>query len=106
MADLFNKLSGEEVMLLAFIVTGGVIALTAILGGIWYNHRKVEMEASLKAELIKQNRSADEIERILKASSGETVTFQSKEERRQELVLQWNEEGKSPEEIEKLLKLL
>ncbi len=60
------------------------IPIAAILGGVlygivstlavnWRKAREAEVEASLKAELIKQGRSAEEIERVLRASARTTA---------------------------------
>ena len=49
-----------------------VSSLSTIAGIIakqWRKTREVQIEAHLKAELIKQNRSAEEIERILQVTS-------------------------------------
>jgi hypothetical protein len=55
-------------MVIVAIVCG---ALTTVIGTVakeWRKAREAEMEASLKVELIKQGRSPEEIERVLRVS--------------------------------------
>lgn len=46
---------------------GGAIAVTAIIAYHFRKAREREMDVRLKAQLVEQGRSADEIERILSA---------------------------------------
>jgi hypothetical protein len=58
------------------------------------------MEAGLKQEMLRQGKSAEEIERVLRASfCPETTEF------KHELMIKAVNEGKSPEEIDRLLKV-
>lgn len=44
-----------------------LVAVAEIVAKAWRKARVAELDASLKAEMIRQGRSAEEIERILKA---------------------------------------
>jgi hypothetical protein len=48
---------------------GGIIAVVSIVGEYLRKSHQVSQETALKRDLIAQGRSADEIERILQASS-------------------------------------
>jgi hypothetical protein len=67
-----QPLSGHDltgIVMFAGLFLGA--ALTAIVYCVvtaWLEFRRLRLEASLKMELIKQGRSAEEIERIIKAS--------------------------------------
>ena len=50
------------------IVCGCLVAVVATVAKQWRKSREAELEAALKADLIKQGRSAEEIEKILRAS--------------------------------------
>jgi hypothetical protein len=56
-----------------FLTIGAVcLAVAAVADTVaksWRKARVAELDASLKAEMIKQGRSSDEIERILRAGS-------------------------------------
>jgi hypothetical protein len=57
-------------MVIIAIVCSTLGAAIATIAKEWRKAREAELEASLKAELISQGRSPEEIERVLKASSG------------------------------------
>jgi hypothetical protein len=57
------------------VIFGAITLITVVpsLAYYWYKARKAEIEAALKHEMIQRGLSADDIERILKAtSSGKT----------------------------------
>jgi hypothetical protein len=100
MSDVLSQLGRDQ---LTAILCLGIVALVAIVGivaGVWCHWRKAELEASLKAELIKQGRSVEEIERVLKA------TCRTDEDRdlQQKVIKMALKEGKSTEEIDRLLR--
>jgi hypothetical protein len=53
-----------------FVILGAVLltGLIVFLSVQWRLHRRTELEASLKQDMINRGMSADEIERVLKAS--------------------------------------
>lgn len=69
-------------------VTGGIlIAIIAILSGVWSRARRaesrarqVEAELALKQEMIERGMSADEIERVLKAGQAGASSRANKDE--------------------------
>jgi hypothetical protein len=50
------------------ILCGAIIAIVAIISSQWRKHRQTEMEISLKHDMLNRNFSAEEIERVVKAS--------------------------------------
>lgn len=75
----------------AFGIIGGVVALTAIIAGCWYGIRETEIKArqketqarlkeaelALKQDMLSRGMSAEEIERVLRVSSGTPGSAQS-----------------------------
>ena len=50
-------------------VAGGTGSIATTVAKQWRKAREAEIEANLEAEMVRQGRSAEEIERILRASS-------------------------------------
>ncbi len=100
MSEFLSRLNGGELIGLCFFVIAGVIAIVSVVAGVWYHWRKTEIEASLKAEMIKQGRSAEEIERILRATSKSDEDNDLKKK----VIKAALKEGKSSEEIDRLLR--
>jgi hypothetical protein len=69
MTDWLQSLGHEIVPVLA-IVGGLLIAAIGIFVGSWRKVRQAEMDAALKQDMLNRGMSAEEIERVLKASSG------------------------------------
>ncbi len=69
--DFFDwvTLSPYSIPIIA-IVCGTASASIMVCMKQWRKTRIAEMEATLKLEMIKQGRSADEIERVLRARAG------------------------------------
>ena len=55
-------------MIIVGIVFGSLATIVGVLAKEWRRWREAELEASLKAELIKQGRSPEEIEKVLRAT--------------------------------------
>jgi|SRR5215471_5723880 len=100
MSELMSKLDGGEIIPIFMFAVMGVVAIVATIAGVWYHWRKSEIEASLKAEMVKQGRSAEEIERILKA----TGRTDKDSELKQKVIKAALKEGKSSEEIDRILR--
>jgi hypothetical protein len=59
---------GEAVIPVIAIVGGILVAIVAIGCGTWHKNRKAEMEIALKQEMLNRGMSAEEIERVIRAS--------------------------------------
>ncbi len=59
---------------IAAILGGAIYAIVSVVAVQWRKAREADVEASLKAELIKQGRSAEEIERVIRASARTTTS--------------------------------
>jgi hypothetical protein len=110
---LFVK-SPETLVAFTFIVCAAVVALTAIVAHQWRSVRLSEVEASLKQDMLNRGLSADEIERVLRASAKPTNSrppwlSDSKgvvSDNEYYLVEKLLEEGKSAKEIARIIKVL
>lgn len=71
--SILEKPSDNLIMLL---MMGGLVlvAVIALIGGIWHSFRKTEIEGCLKRDMIERGMSADEIERVLAAKMGPPKT--------------------------------
>ena len=70
MGDLFSRMSGDEVLVIVVVVIVFSFLLIVSIAGIWRAHRRTEIEASLKQDMLDRGMSADEIEKVLKATKG------------------------------------
>jgi hypothetical protein len=68
---------GDQIIPLVAIVSGILCAIVLCFVRQWGKVRITEMEMALKADMIRQGRSADEIERILKMSNGSAKPYQN-----------------------------
>jgi hypothetical protein len=73
MDALVSKLSGDELLSLVLgttgILTGLLIAVTAIVVTSWRRARQLEAESALKQDMLQRGMSAEDIERVIRASS-------------------------------------
>jgi hypothetical protein len=73
MDSLLSRLHGDEVFVLAVILTGSVVALvitvTAILATNWRRVRQLDIEGSLKQDMLQRGMAAEDIERVIRATS-------------------------------------
>lgn len=68
---------GEEVGV-AFFVVGGLVFTISILAHHWRKHREAAYNARLKQLMIERGMSADEILRVVEATSGDAGTAKRK----------------------------
>lgn len=77
MSDLLSRHSGGELLGLISVVvgclTGAIIAVTAIITGNWSATRRAELETGLKQQLVSRGMSAEEIAKVVKATSAESA---------------------------------
>jgi hypothetical protein len=68
-----QPLSGHDLMGIVMFITlfggGALVGIVAIIVHTWKELRKFRLETMLKRDMIQQGRSADEIERIIKATA-------------------------------------
>jgi hypothetical protein len=68
MGEFFNRLSGSEIIWVLAIIGATLYYITHIIAKQWRFVRQTEIEASLKAELIRQGKSLDEVAQVLRLS--------------------------------------
>jgi hypothetical protein len=73
MESFLSRLHGDEVFVLAIVVVGSlvglIIALTAVLASNWRRVRQLDVEGALKQDMLQRGLSAEDIERVIRASS-------------------------------------
>jgi hypothetical protein len=68
MGDFITQVGFGPFIALVAVVGGLLIPLVVIVGGLMYKHRKLQVEAALKQQMIERGMSADEIKEVLGAS--------------------------------------
>jgi hypothetical protein len=78
MSDLLSRMNGGELIGFFAVVGGLLFVATAAIAGIWagvrhaeFRARQLEAEIALKQDMISRGMSADDIERVLTASSAD-----------------------------------
>ncbi len=97
----------EYLIPIAAIVCGCVVALVAILSGMWRGVRRAEVEATLKQDMLNRGMSVDQIERVIRASAYNEEKSAPPEpitDNEYYLVEKLVEEGKTSEDIERIIK--
>jgi hypothetical protein len=73
MDNLLSKLHGDEVFVLIVVLSAGVvglvIAVTAIVMTNWRRVRQLDVEGSLKQDMLQRGMGAEDIERVIRATS-------------------------------------
>ena len=100
MSDIASHLDKDAIIVLIVFASMGTVAIVGIIAGAWYYWRKHELETTLKAELIKQGRSVEEIERVLRASGKTDKDYELKEK----VLKAALKEGKTADEIDRMLR--
>ena len=84
MLEWLSRLRVEELIPLAGMTFTLLVVMIVTIGVVWtkvrlaqFQDRQAEMEAALKQDMINRGMTADEIERVLKASHGGAVSKQS-----------------------------
>ena len=71
MEALLSRLASEDVTAIVFLALAFLAGMIVWLTLQWRLHRRTEIEAALKQEMLNRGMSAEEIERVLRASSGQ-----------------------------------
>jgi hypothetical protein len=67
MDNLLSRLASEDVVAIVFFVLAFLAGMIVWLTLQWRLHRRTEIEAVLKQEMLHRGKSAGEIERVLRA---------------------------------------
>jgi hypothetical protein len=70
MPELLSRFEAGEMIGLVAVSGGLLCGLVAIVMGIWHEHRKTEINAALKQDMLNRGMSADEIRTVLDAGTG------------------------------------
>jgi SOS response regulatory protein OraA/RecX len=68
MFDFLSKLNGGEIIGLAAVIAGPMVAIVAVIATQWRRVRVAEFEATLKQQMLDKGMSAAEIEQVMRAS--------------------------------------
>ena len=70
MDDLLSRLDSDTIIPVVVVPTVFLFLAICVIAGHWLAHRRSELDASLKQDMLDRGMSADEIEKVLKAKSG------------------------------------
>ena len=68
MGDFITQIGFGPFIALVALVGGLLIPLVAIIGGLYVTHRKFQVEAALKQQMLERGMSAEEIKEVIGAS--------------------------------------
>jgi hypothetical protein len=77
MSEFLHFLESNEAVPIVFLCLAFVMGMTVWLTLHWRWHRRMELEAALKQEMIQRGMSATEIERVLAARLGEAASYEA-----------------------------
>ena len=97
MWELLAKFEAGELIALAAVIGGALIAIFAVVSYQWGRVRVAELETSLKQQMLEKGMSADEIEQVMKTTKAPTDTKVG-------LVQMMIEHGYEGEDIERVMK--
>src|SRR5262245_6110709 len=72
MAELLSRLRSEDLVVVVLFLLCFLAGLTVWLSLQWRLHRRSELEGALKQDMLNRGMSAEDIERVLRASSRRT----------------------------------
>ena len=67
--QFISKLEPHDLVAVVVLTLGALIALVAIIATHWRTHKRTEVEAALKQEMLARGMSAEDIERVIKAGA-------------------------------------
>lgn len=70
MSDVFDKLSGGQILGFVAIVSGAIYLSIEAVARCWARVRRADAEAALKRDLVAAGKSAEEIEQVVRATAG------------------------------------
>jgi hypothetical protein len=71
MGDLLSKFTSGELIGLVAVVGGLICGTVWVIAYYWYEMRRTETDAALKQEMLGRGMSAEDIQTVLEAGSGE-----------------------------------
>jgi hypothetical protein len=108
MSDFLAKFNAGEIIGLAAVLIGPLVAIVAVISTQWRKVRIAEMEAALKQQMLDKGMTADQIEQVMCAShqpNGKPVALTGNEGLdKAALAQRMVEQGYDGEDIERVLK--
>jgi hypothetical protein len=102
--EFLDKFNPGEIIGLAAVIVGPLIAITAIISMHWRRVRIAEIEGVLKQQMLDKGMTAAEIEQVMRAGKDKEGVSGDESEDRAALVQRMVDEGYSGEDIERVLK--
>jgi hypothetical protein len=71
-------MSSQDLGILGMFVVIGLTTMISLMAKYWFKHRRLEMETALKQDMVNRGMSAEDIERVLLASTVKDCEASSK----------------------------
>src|SRR5262249_36916958 len=68
MFEILNRLSGEQVVVLALILAGAVVLVALIVVGFWSSLHAAKLQAALKRDMLERGMSVEDILRLTESN--------------------------------------
>jgi hypothetical protein len=69
MDSVISRMSSTDLAFFGFFCLVCLTGIIALLATLWYKHRRLEIETALKQDMLNRGMSAEEIERVMRASA-------------------------------------
>jgi hypothetical protein len=71
--SFLSRFTSTDLSMLCFFAMVFLTGAVSIVGNYWYKHRRLETETALKQDMLNRGMSAEEIERVIRASKDDTT---------------------------------
>jgi hypothetical protein len=66
--NLLSRMSSNDLAVVIFFTIVCLTGIIGFMGTLWFKHRRTEMEIALKQDMLNRGMSAEDIERVMRAS--------------------------------------
>jgi hypothetical protein len=76
--NFLSRFASTDLSMLCLFAMAFLTGTVTIIGNYWYKHRRLETETALKQDMLNRGMSAEDIERVIRASAGKDCESSSK----------------------------
>jgi hypothetical protein len=67
--NFLSRFTSTDLSMLCLFAMAFLMGTVTIIGNYWYKHRRLETETALKQDMLSRGMSAEDIERVIRASA-------------------------------------